>query len=291
MRRSVLWSLVSAGAGLALAASALAPISAAPRAARDAAWPRAGTGAAAFQWPDGKRAALSLTFDDARLSQVDEGLPILDKHGVRAAFYVSPDGVRERLEGWRRAVKTGHEIGNHTLTHPCTGNYAFSRQNALEDMTLADIEREIVEADRVLAELLGVKPVTFAYPCCQMFVGRGRNVKTYVPFVAERFLAGRMGGDDAGNDPLFCDLSQLLAGGSDDVTFEKLKPMIDQAAAEGRWLILCGHEVGKPGFQITSSETLDAICRYATDPANGLWIDTVGRIAKYISDSRKKAGA
>ncbi len=29
-----------------------------------------------FRWPDGKRAAISLTFDDARFSQIDCGLPI-----------------------------------------------------------------------------------------------------------------------------------------------------------------------------------------------------------------------
>jgi hypothetical protein len=174
------------------------------------------------------------------------------------------------------------------MTHPCTGNYSFSKDNALEDMTLKDIRREIVGEDRVLLDLLGVKPVSFAYPCCQAFVGRGRKVESYVPMVAESFLTGRMGGNDAGNDPLVCDLSQLLAGGSDDVSFERLRPLIDQAAAEGRWLILCGHEVGAGGFQITRSETLEAICCYAADPKNGLWIDTVGRIGKYVSDHRPR---
>ena len=37
-------------------------------------------------WPEGKTAALSLTFDDARLSQVDQGLPLLDSYGVKATF-------------------------------------------------------------------------------------------------------------------------------------------------------------------------------------------------------------
>ena len=39
-------------------------------------------------WLEGKTAALSLTFDDARLSQVDQGLPLLDAYGVKATFYV-----------------------------------------------------------------------------------------------------------------------------------------------------------------------------------------------------------
>ena len=40
-------------------------------------------GAGAFPWPDGARAAVSLTFDDARPSQVDVGLPVFDRHGVK----------------------------------------------------------------------------------------------------------------------------------------------------------------------------------------------------------------
>src|SRR5690349_20329548 len=89
-----------------------------------------------FAWPDGKRAAVSLSFDDARPTQVDAGLPILDRYGVKATFYLSPPNVAQRQEAWRNAAAHGHEMGNHTLTHPCTGNFPWSRTNALEDKTL-----------------------------------------------------------------------------------------------------------------------------------------------------------
>src|SRR5215475_4496057 len=86
-----------------------------------------------FHWPNGKRAAVSLSFDDVRTSQVDVGLALFKKLGVKVTFFVQPQGVEKRLQGWKAAVQDGHEIGNHTLTHPCTGNYAFSRNNALEN--------------------------------------------------------------------------------------------------------------------------------------------------------------
>ena len=41
----------------------------------------------AFAWPHGRACALSLTFDDARASQLAVGLPILRAHGVRASFF------------------------------------------------------------------------------------------------------------------------------------------------------------------------------------------------------------
>jgi peptidoglycan-N-acetylglucosamine deacetylase len=240
-----------------------------------------------FRWPAGIKGAVSLTFDDARLSQIDVGIPILDKHKVKATFYVSPDNVEERLGGWKQAVKIGHEIGNHTMTHPCTGNYAFSKENALEDYTLDRIAAEIDRANDVIQTKLGVKPATFAYPCGQTFVGRGKDVQTYVPMVAAKFLTARGAGGEDANDPFLCDLSQLLAMGSDGKTFEQLKMLVDKAAAEGRWLILCGHEIGQGGYQTTLAQTVEKLCQYAQDPANALWIDTVGNIGAYILKNRK----
>src|SRR5690349_123426 len=66
-----------------------------------------------FKWPHGKRAAVSLSFDDARLSQVDTGLALLKKHGVKVTFFVESGNLEKRLNGWKQAVLDGHEIGNH----------------------------------------------------------------------------------------------------------------------------------------------------------------------------------
>src|SRR5436190_16116119 len=71
-----------------------------------------------FQWPQGKEAAISLSFDDARFSQVDRGTALLDSMHVRATFYLVPSTAEQRLDGWKRAVGAGHEMGNHSLYHP-----------------------------------------------------------------------------------------------------------------------------------------------------------------------------
>lgn len=79
---------------------------------------------APIAWPEGKRMALSLSFDDARLSNVDAGTELLDQYGVKATFFVLPSNVKKRLEGWKKAVTSGHEMGNHSVNHPCSGNFA-----------------------------------------------------------------------------------------------------------------------------------------------------------------------
>src|SRR5438874_1279094 len=100
--------------------------------------------AEAFQWPAGKRAAVSLTFDDARASQVLQGLQILDAHDVKATFYVHVPAMSKQLDRWKSAVANGHEIGNHTLRHPCSANFRFARENPLENYTLPRIEDDLL---------------------------------------------------------------------------------------------------------------------------------------------------
>jgi beta-glucosidase len=243
---------------------------------------------AAPLWPDGKQAAISLSFDDARPSQVDVGVPLLDRYGVKATFYVTPSRLKERLPAWKLAVAAGHEIGNHTLTHPCTGNFEWSRNNALEMFTLERMKREIVDSNREISDLLGVTPRTFAYPCGQKFVGQGQVLKSYVPLVAEIFLAGRGWLDEGSNDPAFCDLSQVLAVEADNHDFEQIRPLIEQASRQGRWLILAGHEIGdgdKP--QTIRVSMIESVCKYAGDPGHRIWIDTVASVAARVANVRE----
>jgi len=239
-----------------------------------------------FRWPNGRRAAVSLSFDDARVSQIDTGLALLKRQLVKVTFFVQAEQVRKRLDGWKKAVADGHEIGNHSNTHPCTANYSFSRLNALEDYTLEMMATQLDGANAEIQDLLGVKPRTFAYPCGQKFVGRGLDVRSYVPLVAERFLVGRGYLDESANDPHVCDLAQAMGTSFDDMEFEQMRNQVEQAANEGRWVIFVGHEIGKRGYQVTDTAALEALCEYLKDPAHGIWLGTVAEIAEYIRQQR-----
>jgi peptidoglycan/xylan/chitin deacetylase (PgdA/CDA1 family) len=243
---------------------------------------------APFPWPGGARAALSLSFDDARASQVDVGLAVLDAQGVKATFYVVPEAVERRLEGWRKVAAAGHEIGNHSLTHPCSGNFPWARRKALEDYTLDRMRRELVDANARVKELLGVAPETFAYPCGQSFVGRGRQTRSYVPVVAELFRAGRGWLDEAPNDPRYGDLAQVMAIEMDGKDFPEVLPALEQARETGAWVVLGGHEIGRGGRQTTRVSMLEKLLPYARDPAHGLWVAPVGTVARHIGTVQSK---
>jgi peptidoglycan/xylan/chitin deacetylase (PgdA/CDA1 family) len=242
----------------------------------------------AFGWPEGKRAAVSLSFDDARPSQIDRGMAILDACGAKATFYVSPAGLDQRPDAWGRAVSRGHEIGNHTLHHPCSGNFPFARERALEDYTLERMERDLLDANEAIRNRLGVTPATFAYPCGQTFVGRGEGVRSYVPLVARHFLAGRGAFNETHNAPAHCDLAQLFSRDGDGRSFEELKAMLDEAVADGGWLVFMGHDIGDgPGRrQVTHDAALEKLCRHCLDPAGGIWLDTVAAVGEYVRDHR-----
>lgn len=236
----------------------------------------------AFTWPDGKRVAASLTFDDARQSQLDAGLPILDRHGVKATFYVSIPRAAAQADAWRAAVATGHELGNHSLRHSCSANFLWQARHVLEDYTLETMETELLEANRQLTEWFGVTPQTFAYPCGQDFVGRGIGRQSYVPVVARNFLAGRGFRDEYLNAPGICDLAKLGGTELDGLDAEALFSLLERAAEKRLWLVLAGHEVGSGGHQTTRAQVLDRFAAYCADPANGVWIDTVANIAAYV---------
>ena len=243
---------------------------------------------AEFKWPKGIKAAVSLSFDDARLSQVDIGIPVLDKYDVKATFYVSIPSMEKRIDKWKAAVVNGHEIGNHSLKHACSGNFDFARSRALKNYTHDKMEKEILEANKIIEKKLGVKPVTFGYPCGQSFVGRGKDLKSYVPVIAEHFIAGRGWMSEWHNSPVFCDLAKVFGMPMDGYDFAYIKGLIERASKVNGWLVLAGHEMKPSGTGLTTHiSMLEELCEYAKDPANGIWIATIKDVSEYIIKQRK----
>ena len=240
-------------------------------------------------WPDGNQLALSLSFDDARHSQIDNGLALFDRHDVKVTFYVVPDRVKERLEGWKQAVVSGHEIGNHTVLHPCTGNFDWvGPDNAIENYTLKTMRAELLDASQQIQELLATTPQSFAYTCGDTTVGRGVNNRSYIPVVAELFSSGRGWQNEAANNPAKVDMAHVLSMKMDDMSFQEIKAIIEQARKKGYWVVLAGHEIGQDDATYTTrTAMLEKLLTYAKDKKNKIWIAPAGTVSQYISEKRK----
>jgi peptidoglycan/xylan/chitin deacetylase (PgdA/CDA1 family) len=247
-----------------------------------------------FNWPDGRRVAVSLTFDDGLQSQLNIAIPILDKFGFKATFYINPrgDDYRSLLKPWKDVADRGHEIGNHTLTHPCSCNFQFARTavKCLEKMTLEDIRADIMEAHRRIREVIPNGSKTFAYPCYETTVGRGLSKRSYIPVVAEVFLAARGWGElGYPNSPLTCDLHELWSWPAHRMSFEEMIGLTVRASYEGGWAIYTFHGVNE-GHLPVSDYDLTGFLKFLKDNNDKIWVAPVCEVAEYIVEVHSKLG-
>lgn len=101
-----------------------------------------------------------VTFDDGWTDQFEHALPVLQRHGAPATFFVPsgdvagvPGHTRMGPEQLRRLLSCGMAVGGHSRTHV--------RLSGLAPDRLAD---EIAGNRRDLEDLLGVPVRHFAYP-------------------------------------------------------------------------------------------------------------------------------
>ena len=82
-------------------------------------------------------------------------LDLLDEHQVKAVFFVIGDRVKEHPELAREIVARGHELGNHTMTHPQESMWVLGPWRTW---------REIARCQEVIEEVAGVRPRWFRAP-------------------------------------------------------------------------------------------------------------------------------
>ena len=238
-------------------------------------------------WPESCTGAVSLTFDDGLDSQLNVAVKILEKHGLHATFYLNPwgDHWRERLAPWAAVARRGHELGNHSTMHPCSKAYDdVTPDRALERLDLPAIAADIDLAEKRLAELSATSERSFAYPCFQDYVGIGAGRKSYVPVVAQRFLAARTQGQQA-NHPSRCDFHHLWSWPSERLNAATLVGYCELAADAGSWCIFTFHGVHEGHLPVADVD-LDQLCAHLHRHRNRLWVAPVIEVARRIRQWR-----
>ncbi|GAA3212729.1 hypothetical protein GCM10020216_018180 [Nonomuraea helvata] len=90
---------------------------------------------------------VALTFDDGPGRYTDTLLRHLAKYRARATFFVVGSNVVTYPRVLRRTVAAGHEIGNHTWSHPL-----------LTRLPAARVRSQIARTDRAVKKVAGVVP-------------------------------------------------------------------------------------------------------------------------------------
>jgi peptidoglycan/xylan/chitin deacetylase (PgdA/CDA1 family) len=109
-------------------------------------------GESVWRGPRGRR-AVALTFDDGPSEGTPLLLEVLARHNASATFFQCGANVQRLPEVARAVREAGHEIGNHTQSHP----YLFLRSPAA-------IRAELRRAQQTIETYTGATPEWFRAP-------------------------------------------------------------------------------------------------------------------------------
>lgn len=84
---------------------------------------------------------------------LEKMLPILQKHQVKATFFLEGNWVRNNVQLAKKIAKDGHEIGNHSYNHP-----------DMSKLTTGRISEQLDKTNEQIEQTIGVKPKWFAPP-------------------------------------------------------------------------------------------------------------------------------
>jgi peptidoglycan/xylan/chitin deacetylase (PgdA/CDA1 family) len=147
--------------------NALPPLAAAGAACSFLAWAVRGRSASVFGrsvWRGPRdRRALALTFDDGPGESTPEILEILAEHQAPATFFQCGANVDRLPEIAKEVAARGHEIGNHSYSHP----YLFLRSPG-------GIENELRRAQETIERHTGKRPAWFRAPYGARWFGLGQ---------------------------------------------------------------------------------------------------------------------
>lgn len=205
---------------------------------------------------NGCSAAVSFTFDDGHAAHARSLVPLLDKYGFRATFFLISSQVPEEPAAddrkpkaawaeWRAVAERGHEIGSHSVTHMNLGKVSDE----------AILQREVVGSADAIESKIGIRPVSFAYAFCAASPEAAALVSSNYA-IARRYHPQYEG----------------------KVPIEKAVRATETAISNGVWHVWLSHGA--------EAETFDAYLQYLSNSRDRVWVDTYASIHRYVEERR-----
>lgn len=231
----------------------------------------------------GKKAAVVLTYDDALNVHLDNAVPELNTHELKGSFYLTAfaEASKNRIDDWRKAAKLGHELGNHTLNHPCDasrpGRDWVSPENDLSQYSTVKILNEIRMTNVFLEAIDGKKERTFAYTCGDMETGEGSFVDAIKDdFVASRGVRGEL------NKIGSINLQNIDCYVVNGQTGEELIQWVKDAEENNALITILFHGVGGEHSLNVSLEAHKELLDYLENRKHEVWTTTMLEAAKHV---------
>lgn len=234
------------------------------------------------------RGAVSLTFDDGTVNQLEKAVPAMDEFGIKGTVYMVPNGDdwQQRLAPWKTVAASGHEIGNHSLSHICPQNIA-EQPITLEEATLAAIEADILAAQERLQQIAPhQKHWSFSYPCNGTCVGHGKQRQSFMPVVAKHFFASRIAAEYGfANAPDRVDLGAIWGISVERMSGFEMIGLVEELTARGQWVILIFHEISGERLTVGGYD-FRMLLAYLQRNAERIWTAPLIEVARKIAEQR-----
>lgn len=236
---------------------------------------------------NGKKCAVILTYDDALNVHLDNVIPVLDANGFKGTFYVPgySSVINERMNEWRAITSRGHELGNHTLFHPCDGSQPnrewVSGDFDLSTYTFNRIAEEIKTASVLLKAIDGKSERTFAYTCGDTEAGDS----SFTELIKDNFIGAR-GVEwkvpkyeevDINNFPACMIMGQ---------TGEELINMVKEAIQKNLLLVFLFHGVGGEHSIDVSLEAHNQLVEFLKQNERDIWVAPLVDVAKFLNQNK-----
>jgi len=246
-----------------------------------------------FRWPNGARAAVSLAYDDALDSQLDHALPALDRHGLKGSFYLqlSNPSVARRMGEWRAAAQRGHELGNHSLFHQCSGSGAdrawVEAHRDLDTTTPEQMRDQVLLGNTMLEAIDGRRERTYTAPCGDMAAAK----RPYLPALRTAFVAIKAGGGDAVAASMSAvDPYAVAVAAPVNASGKELIELVKQAGARGTMVAFTFHGIGGDYLGV-SSQAHEELLRFLAQHRREYWTDTFLDIMKHVRQEQTRGAA
>lgn len=246
---------------------------------------------AQFKWPNGAKAAICLTYDDALDGHLDYAIPQLDSAGFKGTFFCTGNSpcLSNRMEEWRKAARNGHELGNHSLFHPClkvkadgTRSDWVKPEYDLRTYTFPQLLNELKTENTLMKAIDGKEERTYAYPCCDCTLGKGIS---FTDSIKSLFTAARADGQIPETMKGY-NIYQTPSWCVNNNTGKELIDYANEARDKGTIAIFMFHSVGG-GYINTSAADHRQLVEYIRKNKKDFYVATFQEVMKYIRDNSK----
>ena len=240
-----------------------------------------------FAWPEGRKAAIVLTYDDAAPSQLDNAVPQLDAVGLKGTFFLNARFGEADVARWRAAAVSGHELGNHTLFHPCpAGSFEMEKQYESEGYSMRGMLAEVAAMNTLLHALDGKTGRTMGIPCGrplaggQSYLGPLRE-SGLIRYVRNNIGEGAVIADPAKLDPMDVPCRSF----AESATAEDYIAFVKQVEASGGMGVIVFHGVGGDWLAV-SNEAHRGLLKYLKERQSTIWVAPFQSVMDHVTAGR-----